>query len=87
MRSEIGYCFGWVNCNCCGSNVSCIRKLRSGETIGSGVLRGGEKFIIRPRWCPICGEKYSLRVRPEFYGNSYVWCPVGCLMGFLEEVI
>lgn len=85
MDDGPSYVQGWVNCNCCGKNVYCVRKLVRGHIDPGAMVRPNERFIVRSKICPHCGEKYSLAVRPEFYAESFLHCPKGCLMVFTEE--
>ena len=87
MNDEPSYVQGWVNCNCCGGNVRCIRKLVRGRLYLGDMVRPNERFIVRPKICPHCGEEYLLAVRPEFYVENFLSCPKGCLMVFTEERI
>jgi len=84
MEKRLSYCLGWINCNCCGGNVPCVVK---GSTIPPAMIRANQQGVIRPRLCPNCGERYSIRIRPEFYFNCYAGVPDGVLAVFLDESV
>lgn len=81
------YVYGWLNCNCCGANIYCVRKMSKAHPDPGGMVLPGERFIVRPKRCPACNEVYSTHIRPEFYAKEHLWCPQDCLMIFEEEAV
>ena len=85
MSESSHYFSGWINCNCCGGNVPCV--VMGNSKIHPAMILAGQRGIIRPRLCPNCGERYSIRIRPEFYFKRQVGVPDGVLAVFLDEGI